>query len=456
MNFNQKLVLLSVLPVLIAVICIGFAVNHQTRILKQNQSEDFYEFVLKLRKNELRQYTQMAKSSIRHVYENTNFPEKDAQEAVKRILNNLEYSQDGYFYAYDQQGVNIVHPKQPFRVGEQWLELQDSNGKYVIQELISRANDGGGFTEYIWEKPSSKNLATKIGYTENLERWNWMFGTGAYIDDIEDQVNAINQVMEKHIRNTSLTLLAIAVLSIISAFICSLLLQISEKKLADQKLQELAMRVVTTQDDERRRVARELHDGISQSLVAVKFAIEEAEHLQKRDPDASLTVIQKSADMLDNTLSDVRRISKDLHPSVLDDLGLIVAVESLADEFTNRTGVDTKLNTAQVRNLLPQEAKTALYRIVQEAFNNIEKYANATEVEVEIVFQDEWLKLSVKDNGIGFNPSKIKTGLGFRSMSERLEHLNGRLDVKSSDNGTSIYAYLPKAIILQKQEGSTA
>lgn len=450
MNFNQKLLLLSVLPVLIAVICIGFAVNHQTRVLKLNQSEDFYQFVLNQRKNELRQYTQMAKSSIRHVYENSQFPDEDAKQAVKRILGDLEYSEDGYFYAYDQQGVNVVHPKQPFRVGEAWLDLQDSNGKFVIQELIERANDGGGFTEYIWEKPSTQTTATKLGYTENLDRWNWMFGTGAYIDDIEDQVTALNDVMEKHIRNTSLTILAIAAIAILSAFICSLLLQISEKKVADEKLQALAIRVVNTQDEERRRVARELHDGISQSLVAVKFAIEEAEYHHTSSAAQSLSNIQKSASMLDKTLSDVRRISKDLHPSVLDDLGLIVAVESLSDEFSLRTGIETKLNTAQVRNLLPQDAKTTLYRIVQEAFNNIEKHSNASQVTVDIIFEGEWLKLKITDNGVGFDPNdKIKNGLGFRSMNERLLHLNGRLAVDSTNNGTSVLAYLPKSIVLQ-------
>lgn len=450
MNFNQKLLLLSVLPVLIAVICIGFAVNHQTRVLKLNQSEDFYQFVLNQRKNELRQYTQMAKSSIRHVYENSQFPDEDAKQAVKRILGDLEYSEDGYFYAYDQQGVNVVHPKQPFRVGEVWLDLQDSNGKFVIQELIERANDGGGFTEYIWEKPSTQTTATKLGYTENLDRWNWMFGTGAYIDDIEDQVTALNDVMEKHIRNTSLTILAIAAIAILSAFICSLLLQISEKKVADEKLQALAIRVVNTQDEERRRVARELHDGISQSLVAVKFAIEEAEYHHTSSAAQSLSNIQKSASMLDKTLSDVRRISKDLHPSVLDDLGLIVAVESLSDEFSLRTGIETKLNTAQVRNLLPQDAKTTLYRIVQEAFNNIEKHSNASQVTVDIIFEGEWLKLKITDNGVGFDPNdKIKNGLGFRSMNERLLHLNGRLAVDSTNKGTSVLAYLPKSIVLQ-------
>ena len=184
-----------------------------------------------------------------------------------------------------------------------------------------------------------------------------------YTDDLDQQVSIMQSAMDKHIKSTSFVILSIALISACLIFVSNLFLQFNERKLADIKLQVLTKRVMNTQDEERRRVSRELHDGISQSLAAIKYYLEEAAFLfEKKDSDHA-RLVNKSNHYLQETMQEVRRISRDLHPSLLDDFGLMAAVEMLVEDFQKRLDIDVKLVKVQVRNLLPQDAKLSLIHI---------------------------------------------------------------------------------------------
>lgn len=454
MKFNQKVFLLAVLPMLAAMLITVLLVNIQTRELSNRQALEFKQALLDIRKNELINYTNMAFSAIDHLYSMPDIDQGFAQERVKEILTNLEYAQDGYFYAYTDKGTNIVHPEQPFRLGENYWNLQDSTGKPVIQELIRSAEEGGGFTDYIWEKPSTGISAGKLGYSRLLDKWGWMVGTGIYTDDLDQQVAVMQSTMDKHINQTSVVILSIALISAALIFFSNLFLQFNEKKLADNRLKELTKRVMNTQDEERRRVSRELHDGISQSLVAIKYYLEEAASLfEKKDSDHA-RLVNKSNHYLDETMQEVRRISRDLHPSILDDFGLMAAVDVLVEDFQKRLNIEVNLVKVKVRNLLPQDAKTALYRVTQEALTNIERHANATKVDIHFTMQPKWFEVKIQDNGVGFNVDHKRfnkqpdTGIGLRNMSERLGYFKGRLGIESSENGTTVIAAIPRKLIV--------
>ena len=163
MKFSHKVFLLTVIPVFIAMIMMVWLINTQAQTLTRMQTQEYQTAILEMRKNELRQYLRMAKSVVAQPEPAANTNTVERQQQIISTLNALEFSEDGYFYVYGQDGVNIVHPRQPFRVGKNWWGLQDSNGKPVIQSLIQQARNGGGYTEYLWEKPSSGELANFIG-----------------------------------------------------------------------------------------------------------------------------------------------------------------------------------------------------------------------------------------------------------------------------------------------------
>jgi len=319
-------------------------------------------------------------------------------------------------------------------------------------EPSASQSESGGYTEYQWEKPSLNAVATKIGYAEMLGDWGWMIGTGAYLDDIEREVASVQRAMAPHTNNTFRTGALAAVAAVVAVFGCGLLLQINEKKLADSKLRELTRRIVLTQDEERRRVSRELHDSISQSLIGVKYLLEEVQ-VQREDAGSPAdTNLALSLGHLDNTLDEVRTISRNLHPSILDDIGLMAAVDALIDAFSERTGIAVHFGNVKVRNVLPEEARTALYRVVQEALTNVERHAQATEVSVNFKIQGEWFGVTVTDNGVGFDAergrgARNQRGIGLRNISERLSYFGGVCDISSSPKGTTLFAGVPKTLL---------
>lgn len=453
MNLRQKILLLSTVPLILAISAITFLVFYQAQSLSEEETASFERKMLAAKKSELLNYLSLAQTSIRHIYENALPGDLRAQAEVKDILNGLTYGPDGYFFVYDINGTSLVHPKQPHRVGRNWLDLKDPSGNLVIQQLILRAQEGGGFHRYLWEKPSSEKIVEKISYAVPLTKWGWMLGTGLYIDDVVEQVAAIESEVSDRIDQTSILILVITFASLAFVFVTGIAINLRERRMADAKLKELTQRIVETQEEERGRVARELHDGISQILVSVKFALELALGKAKKEETNVADSIQKGADGLNVAIQEVRRISRDLRPSALDDLGLSAALQSLSTEFSNRTNIKMEVSTLAFRNLLPDDAKTTLFRVAQEALTNIERHAQAHHIKLSLTVDDGAVELTISDDGTGFDiqnqnrKKNLSAGIGLRNMQERLEHHNGDLKVSSSGKGTTIRARLPKGLL---------
>ncbi len=464
MSFKQQVLALAVLPLIVAILAITILVTSQSRELAQRSIATFEQNMLAAKQQELISYTNLAMSSISRIYDNAGPDDLAAQEQVKDILTNLSYSEDGYFFVYDYEGNNLVHPKQPFRVGRNWIDLTDPDGDRVIENLINVARAGGGFHPYKWEKPSSLEIADKLSYAIALPKWQWMLGTGLYIDDVVSQTATAESELKASIDRTFVTIALITVPAVIAVFLTGLLLNLHERRLADSKLKKLTQRIVTTQEEERTRIARELHDGISQNLIGVRYVLDLAKHKVKNNaPDASQT-IERGASYLEGAIKEVRRISHDLRPGMLDDLGLTAALEELTYHFSQRTGIRVELHSVAFKNLLPTEAKTALYRVAQEALTNIERHAGASLVRLELSSAPGGLKMVIRDNGRGMDAKgneantatgKVSPGMGLRNMQERLEHFSGSLSVRSSSRGTVLTARLPRTIYLARTRPST-
>lgn len=226
----------------------------------------------------------------------------------------------------------------------------------------------------------------------------------------------------------------------------------TEARRNEEMLRALTHRVVQAQETERGRVARELHDHITQLLCAIVFRSQAlVDKLSARDEPAQSEAM-KLRDMVGQTAEEVERISRNLRPSVLDNLGLVAALRATHAEFAERTGVSLKLACARLTVRLPAEAELALYRILQEALHNVEKHARARHVTVHLTQPGAFVQLVIKDDGIGFDPErrpaarKGKGGLGLLGMRERAAYVSGVLTVKSVRRvGTEIEVRIPLA-----------
>ncbi|HYD80498.1 MAG TPA: cache domain-containing protein [Paucimonas sp.] len=449
MTLRQKLILFAITPLILALCAIAFAVWHQATKLAMQQRTSTEAAYLASKEAELTHYVTMAKRSIAHLYDSDRNDEATRNEA-KAILAKLDYGDDGYFFIYDLQGNNLMHPRLPALVGRNLWDLKDPNGSPTIQHLITRARNGGGFERYLWQKPSTGKMSPKLGYVVMLEKWGWMLGTGIYLDDVDAALARLDAQSSSNIYGTMLWIAGIAIAGALLIALSGLALNISEYRVADAKLRVLAQRVVRSQEDERARLSRDLHDGISQWLVSIKLQIESGiAKLDARQTDAARHSFDRAASQLNDVLSEVRRISHDLRPALLDDLGLAVALDHLTREFAASTGIPANFATQGVCDGLSDVGNTVLFRIAQEALTNIQRHAKATAVRIRLIGDVDSVRLSIVDNGAGFDIASVaqhpKRGIGLRNMHERLDAIGGKLHLVSSPEGTDVTAVLQRS-----------
>lgn len=449
MHLRHQIVALAILPLIIAILTITAFITWQSKTLVQSSIDTFERNMLKAKETELLNLTNLALSAIQDVYDHAGADDELARERVRAILTSLDYGKDGYFFVYDYDGNNVVHPRQTFRPGHNWFDLVDPDGDQVIANLIAKAKEGGGLHQYKWEKPSTGEVADKLSFAAGLDKWRWMVGTGVYLDDVFAQTAAANADMRQNIRRTFTIVALIAVPAVLVVFATCIWITLHERRLADVKLAALTQRVIGTQEEERTRLARELHDGISQSLVGVRYAIDLASRKVKSHADDASSAIDRGTEALNGAIKEVRRLSHELRPRILDDLGLTPALKSLGENFRERTGINIAIE-ANSPDVLKSEAATALYRIAQEALTNVERHAGASRVDIRLWSERGRTRMTISDNGKGFGGTPADQqpnsgGLGLRNMQERMAHFGGILLVRSSGDGTILTAMLPKS-----------
>ncbi|WP_061038927.1 cache domain-containing protein [Vibrio coralliirubri] len=443
MPLKAKLILLTLLPLLLVTASISWISLHQTKTLGAKEVEIFRDSLIKSRENALKDTVDLAFDAIEHVYNDPNIQEAQAQKKVRTILSKLRYGSDGYFFAYDRHGTNLVHPIQPELIGQNLLQLQDEDGDFLIEALLREAQTGGGFHQYLWQKPSTGEVVSKLSYAAWLERWDWMIGTGLYIEDVHQEVASMQAAINNNIETTFFSIVVILSVTVAVIIVLTLAINMHEHRIADNNLKELAHKTVMFQEDEKKHLARELHDGINQLLVSSRCHLELlGNKLQNEDLKAHLN---KSQHSLMRAIEEVRHISHQLRPSSLDDIGLEAALSSLLLDFQAHSGIEVETLFSTQQGKLKSEAATTLYRVVQESLNNIEKHAQATKVTVIAQQIGNVLQLLIQDNGVGFNTFKAmeKRGIGLRNMRERVEFIGGDFELMSEIGlGTEITVLL--------------
>ena len=216
----------------------------------------------------------------------------------------------------------------------------------------------------------------------------------------------------------------------------------------DQALRERIMQVALAQEEERRRISRELHDGLGPSLASIGLRLRSCQSVVHNNPKQAEEELQDVADGLKGHVQDIRALIHDLRPLALDQLGLTGAVKQYAERFGQESGIGVTVNASGEATLGPL-AEVTIFRVVQESLNNVQKHADASQVEVTLLANESGLEAAVKDNGRGFDPSSVAPGrlgpgMGLLSMRERAEMLGGSLSVGSSPgSGCEVLLHIP-------------
>jgi two-component system sensor histidine kinase UhpB len=216
----------------------------------------------------------------------------------------------------------------------------------------------------------------------------------------------------------------------------------------ERRFRGLARSVWNVQEAERRRLARELHDGIGQTLTALKQQLELVEQTTAAELAAPARArLRDATELAAQALRETRELSRLLRPQILDDLGLAPALSWITRTFGERSGIALEVELTGLDARLPAELETLAYRLVQEALNNVAKHAQARRVRVEARSAGGWLSLLVADDGRGFDPAApTSDGSGLRGMRDRVELFGGRIEVEARPGGgTRIRARVPSA-----------
>jgi signal transduction histidine kinase len=267
--------------------------------------------------------------------------------------------------------------------------------------------------------------------------------------DTEEQLLAERQTRASHSASLTATILITSLLLALVLFLLHhrlLMDQVAARSRAELAQRVLSAKVLTLQDEERRKFARELHDSVGQHLAATKMAVST---LQAKLPGD--TTLQDCIKLLDDSISETRTISHLLHPPLLDEAGLNSASRWFVEGFGKRSGIDVNLDIHDGASRLPEATELVLFRVLQESLTNVHRHSGAKRADVSLQTTGNQMILRVRDYGRGMPPAVVQSlredgsggGVGLAGMTERIREIGGRLEINSSAIGTEIVARVP-------------
>jgi PAS domain S-box-containing protein len=231
---------------------------------------------------------------------------------------------------------------------------------------------------------------------------------------------------------------------------------ISQRKKYEAALKEteFSARILRTQDEDRRRIARELHDGVGQTIAAIAMNNSMIEKEKDKLPENVSRSVSQNEKLIQQASSDIRTVAYLLHPPLLDEIGLRSALEWYVEGFAERSKIEARLVCPKDLPRLPELSELVIFRIAQECLTNIHRHANCTKALVELASTATELKMRIQDNGQGISEEKRKeiaagksTGVGLRGMRERIHNVGGTFDIDSNEKGTTVFVTLPLGVV---------
>lgn len=444
LTIRMRTVALSAAFMLVVFVLVTWAVSYQMVSHSRQDRQQVQAVYVASKEKELRHYVELGHATLVRIAHGSG-EEADLQQQALAALSRMHFGNDGYFFVYDRLGNVLLNPGSMGIQGVDFCDPADAGSDQAML-LINKARSGGGIVRYNWIKPSSRTEAPKMSYVRAADQWGWILGAGLYMDDIERELAAFDANAARTLRETQIRISAFALGSIMLISLGGLALNLHNSRISGEKLRRLARRVVSSQEEERARVARELHDGVVQVLVSSKYLLETAQvHLeqeQEKGPvqgrndappparrHAPHELLAQGLGRLQEALIEIRRVSHGLHPALLSDLGLAAALRMLVEQLRPQCPVDLRFTEQGAIPALSEAQATALFRVAQEALNNALSHAHAGWVQIALTGTDRHLVLTIEDNGRGFDLKKVradrKGGIGLRNMRERIESLEG-------------------------------
>jgi signal transduction histidine kinase len=232
---------------------------------------------------------------------------------------------------------------------------------------------------------------------------------------------------------------------------------VTDSKMAQEALEKVSGQLIAAQEKERSHLARELHDDICQRLAMLSLRIEKVTRGWGSSQKPISEQLEEIWQQCSTLTGDVQALSHELHPSILDNLGLVKGVKSFCRELSQQSGAVVDFTDRNIPASLPREVSLSLFRVIQEALHNATKYSGAKHFEVHLEGKADEIELEVSDRGVGFDIAGMKNGkgLGLVSMTERIHLLNGAITIDSKPNvGTAIRASVPLATQLKATAAS--
>lgn len=271
----------------------------------------------------------------------------------------------------------------------------------------------------------------------------------AVMQEKEEQLNERRRELEKRIINLKKTVKKAdnlgSKIGVVRDYLHGELSDLSDHFDDIRQKQRVALRIIQAQEEERKRVAREIHDGPAQSLANLVFRVELTEQLMEKDRKKAKNELKSLKKIVRLSVKDVRKIIYDLRPMSLDDLGLIPTLRKYIDKFNQRADVVIDLKVLGNKIRLSSSHEVTIFRLVQESLNNIDKHAGATSGQVSIEYVEEQVNVLISDNGKGFDESDVgEDKFGLVSMRERCELLGGEMEINTDKSqGTRIKITIP-------------
>ncbi len=333
---------------------------------------------------------------------------RDSEKKYRMVIDNaylpiLHYTVDGRILLQNATSAKNLGGTPENFVGKSIYEVYPSHVADLITEAIRRVVEAqaGYEFEYLFEVPPGSRW-----YSVNCQP----------VRDTDGQIYAVQMIAY----------------------------DVTDRKQVERGLRGLSQRLVEVQENERRYIAKELHDQIGQNLTGLKFLLEMASCKSGKDPEESLTQAQT---LINELISQVRSISIDLRPPMLDHLGLLPALLWHFNRYTQSTGIEVAFQHEGLEQRFPAEVETAIYRIIQESLTNIARHAHVDRATVRILASQFTFSVRVSDRGIGFNSEVAAIAaksIGLVGMHERTASLGGQLTVHSTPgHGTNLEVELP-------------
>ena len=245
-----------------------------------------------------------------------------------------------------------------------------------------------------------------------------------------------------------------SILRVISSFT-----DITEMKNAEQAIHQLSTQLLNLQDEERRRIGRELHDGLAQTVLAINLSLAQVRHSSPPLSEPAERALEKARALLQQMSREIRTLSYLLHPPLLDELGLVSALREYVHGFSERSGIETQLVLPQLFSRMPQFVEIALFRVVQESLTNIQRHSGSGSATIRLLETPSSVMLEIIDFGRGMKlplnglsqPNVAHLGVGIPGMRERMAQLGGTLDIESSSSGTTVRATIPASQVPPKE-----